>query len=97
MGTKTATSSLPLLLVFCLLLTMSNCLEDSNEYAMMSSETDRRVLLDGILGSFISYLVMDKNRVPCSEKGTSYYNCSPNGTANPYERGCQRITGCARY
>uniref|UniRef100_A0A803L9S6 Uncharacterized protein n=1 Tax=Chenopodium quinoa TaxID=63459 RepID=A0A803L9S6_CHEQI len=96
MGTKTATSSLALLLVFSLLLTISSAFEDSNEYAM-SSEVSRRSLLD--VGTFISYLVLDRNRVPCSKAGESYYNCLFNNeteTANPYERNCQEITRCQR-
>ncbi|OAY84374.1 protein RALF-like 22 [Ananas comosus] len=45
---------------------------------------------------FISYGALTKNRVPCSQRGHSYYNCRPRRRANPYHRGCSVITHCAR-
>uniref|UniRef100_A0A803MPG6 Uncharacterized protein n=1 Tax=Chenopodium quinoa TaxID=63459 RepID=A0A803MPG6_CHEQI len=94
MSMKTATSSLALLLVFSLL-TISSSFKDSNEYAM-SSEVSRRTLLD--VEIYISYSALERNRVPCSKAGLSYYNCAFNETetANPYERNCQEITRCQR-
>ncbi|RLN23267.1 rapid alkalinization factor-like [Panicum miliaceum] len=43
---------------------------------------------------YISYDAMSRGRVPCSYRGASYYNCRPGGPANPYSRGCSRITHC---
>ncbi|KAL6657166.1 hypothetical protein ACP70R_004946 [Stipagrostis hirtigluma subsp. patula] len=45
-------------------------------------------------GGFISYLVLLANRVPCDQRGASYYNCQPGAEANPYARGCSAITQC---
>nr|CAD1843210.1 unnamed protein product [Ananas comosus var. bracteatus] len=44
---------------------------------------------------FISYGALTKNRVPCSQRGHSYYNCRRRRRANPYRRGCSVITHCA--
>ncbi|XP_047339720.1 protein RALF-like 4 [Impatiens glandulifera] len=46
---------------------------------------------------FISYSAMKANNVPCSYRGQSYYNCEHRAKANPYTRGCNYITYCARY
>ena len=46
--------------------------------------------------TFIDYGALDKNRTSCSRKGASYYNCRPGGTANPYSRGCSKMSRCAR-
>ncbi|KAK9733653.1 hypothetical protein RND81_04G081900 [Saponaria officinalis] len=46
---------------------------------------------------YISYDALIPNRVFCSLRGLSYYNCVPNTTANPYQRGCDTMSGCARY
>lgn len=50
------------------------------------------------LGSagYISYGALARNKVPCNQKGKSYYNCRQHEAANPYNRGCTRITSCAR-
>nr|DAD24142.1 TPA_asm: hypothetical protein HUJ06_025605 [Nelumbo nucifera] len=45
---------------------------------------------------YISYESLKQDIVPCSRPGSSYYNCPPMGRANPYNRGCEVITGCAR-
>ncbi|KMT05974.1 hypothetical protein BVRB_7g164620 [Beta vulgaris subsp. vulgaris] len=75
---------------------MSHCFIDDNVFAM-SSESNRRVMLDlSELSSFLSYGLLDRNRVPCSKAGQSYYNCRPNETANPYERSCTNIIQCQR-
>ncbi|KAL2945429.1 Protein RALF-like 33 [Bienertia sinuspersici] len=94
MKTFTSSSFALLLLIVSLLVTMSYSFEDSNEYDM-SSETNRRVL-EGISLDFISYGVLLANYIPCSKKGSSYYNCGFNDSANPYNRGCNQITRCQR-
>ncbi|CAO2142633.1 unnamed protein product [Urochloa humidicola] len=43
---------------------------------------------------YISYHALQGDNVPCSRRGDSYYNCRPSGAANPYSRGCSRITRC---
>ena len=40
--------------------------------------------------SVIDYGALNKNRVPCSKRGASYYNCQPGAQANPYTAGLQR-------
>ncbi|KAF6991360.1 hypothetical protein CFC21_008450 [Triticum aestivum] len=52
----------------------------------------RRVLQSG--NGYISYGALRRDNVPCSLRGTSYYNCRPGGQANPYSRGCSAITRC---
>ncbi|XP_062183046.1 rapid alkalinization factor-like [Phragmites australis] len=43
---------------------------------------------------YISYGALRRDSVPCSRRGASYYNCRPGAQANPYHRGCSRITRC---
>ncbi|XP_062190649.1 protein RALF-like 22 [Phragmites australis] len=43
---------------------------------------------------YISYLALSADRVPCTQRGASYYNCQPGAEANPYTRGCSAITQC---
>ncbi|XP_040384203.1 rapid alkalinization factor-like [Oryza brachyantha] len=43
---------------------------------------------------YISYDALFADRVPCSLRGASYYNCHPGAEANPYTRGCSAITQC---
>ncbi|XP_054795316.1 protein RALF-like 33 [Prosopis cineraria] len=57
----------------------------------MDSETNRRILAGR---RYISYGALRRNTVPCSRRGASYYNCRPGAQANPYRRGCSRITRC---
>lgn len=59
----------------------------------MESESTRRILATS---NYISYGALQGNNVPCSQRGTSYYNCRSGGQANPYQRGCSTITRCAR-
>ena len=35
-----------------------------------------------------------RDSVPCSRRGASYYNCRPGAQANPYRRSCSRIKHC---
>ncbi|KAI3697069.1 hypothetical protein L6452_29804 [Arctium lappa] len=66
------------------------CSEDD----LMDSEINRRVLLMG--KRYISYDTLKRDLVPCGTPGASYYNCKGKGVANPYNRGCEIITRCAR-
>ncbi|KAJ1381878.1 Rapid ALkalinization Factor [Sesbania bispinosa] len=68
-------------------------IEDDNEF-LMSSESARRALAGR--QRYISYGALRANQVPCGRRGRSYYNCRQRGRANPYRRGCTRITHCAR-
>ncbi|CAN1161479.1 Protein RALF-like 33 [Linum perenne] len=58
----------------------------------MESEISRRVLQQA--NRYISYGALQRNTVPCSKRGASYYNCQNGGQANPYQRGCSAITRC---
>ncbi|XP_057956906.1 protein RALF-like 33 [Malania oleifera] len=60
----------------------------------MESEISRRVL--ATRGRYISYGALQRNRIPCSRRGASYYNCRRGASANPYSRGCSAITRCRR-
>ncbi|PSS35659.1 Protein RALF-like [Actinidia chinensis var. chinensis] len=60
----------------------------------MDSESNRRVLM--MNKGFISYETLKRDLVPCTRPGASYYNCRAAGEANPYHRGCEVITACAR-
>ncbi|KAL3638419.1 hypothetical protein CASFOL_017790 [Castilleja foliolosa] len=66
---------------------------DFDEEMMMESESTRRQL--GARG-YVSYGAMRRNKVPCNQRGRSYYNCNGHQKANPYKRGCTRATRCAR-
>lgn len=59
----------------------------------MDSETNRRML--AMQKRYISYETLKRDMVPCDRAGASYYNCHAR-QANPYSRGCEVITGCAR-
>ncbi|XP_057483385.1 rapid alkalinization factor-like [Actinidia eriantha] len=59
----------------------------------MDSESNRRILATT---NYISYRALQRNTVPCSQRGASYYNCKPGAKANPYSRGCSSITRCRR-
>uniref|UniRef100_A0A0D9Y020 Rapid alkalinization factor 1 n=1 Tax=Leersia perrieri TaxID=77586 RepID=A0A0D9Y020_9ORYZ len=83
--------------------TVAECLageEEDEEEAVGSASGDaqRRVLAGRGRGrgrySYISYGALRRDTVPCSQRGASYYNCRPGGSANPYQRGCSRITRC---
>lgn len=57
----------------------------------LDSEISRRILATS---SYISYGALQRNTVPCSKRGTSYYNCQAGAQSNPYSRGCSAITRC---
>ncbi|KAL9228178.1 hypothetical protein vseg_003786 [Gypsophila vaccaria] len=73
---------------------MIECLE-ANEFET-GSERNRRILV-ATQTQYISYGAMVADRVPCSERGSSYYNCIPTASVNPYDRGCSCIARCSRY
>ncbi|KAF3634499.1 rapid alkalinization factor [Capsicum chacoense] len=66
--------------------------EGSDEEFSVDSESTRRML--AYRRRYISYGALSRNRVPCSRRGASYYNCRPGAQANPYRRGCSAITRC---
>ncbi|XP_074312257.1 protein RALF-like 22 [Silene latifolia] len=72
--------------------TVGECLAEADEFEM-DSDVHRRILAQT---RYISYGALNRNRVPCSRRGASYYNCRPGAQANPYRRGCSRISRCAR-
>nr|XP_009802961.1 PREDICTED: rapid alkalinization factor-like [Nicotiana sylvestris] len=58
-------------------------------------EVDKRRIL-ATSRRYISYGALQRNNIPCSRRGASYYNCRPGAQANPYSRGCSAITRCRR-
>jgi len=45
---------------------------------------------------YISYDALKQDSIPCKHRGNSYYGCGAPGKANPYSRGCSKITNCER-
>lgn len=68
---------------------MAECMAD--EEFGMDSEIIRRILATT---KYISYGALQRDSVPCSQRGASYYNCHAGAQANPYSRGCSAITRC---
>ncbi|KAK4266611.1 hypothetical protein QN277_027503 [Acacia crassicarpa] len=68
---------------------IGECLTDPQ----MDSDSNRRLL--AMQKRYISYETLRRDMVPCDRAGSSYYNCHST-QANPYNRGCEVITGCAR-
>ncbi|KAL4301985.1 hypothetical protein GQ457_10G013390 [Hibiscus cannabinus] len=64
---------------------------ECSEGIEMDSEISRRILQTT---RYISYGALHNNNIPCERRGASYYNCQPGAQANPYDRGCSRITRC---
>ncbi|THG10398.1 hypothetical protein TEA_022067 [Camellia sinensis var. sinensis] len=60
--------------------TIAECLADDEEFGL-NSEVSRRILAST---RYISYGVLQRNTVPCSRRGASYYNCRSGAQANPY-------------
>ncbi|XP_042486556.1 protein RALF-like 33 [Macadamia integrifolia] len=60
----------------------------------MDSGSNRRIL--AMQKRYISYDTLKKDMIPCARPGSSYYNCPATGQGNPYSRGCEVITRCAR-
>ncbi|XP_058096227.1 protein RALF-like 19 [Magnolia sinica] len=71
-----------------------DCMWDEEVEMEMDSDINRRIL--AVQKKYISYDLLKKDEVPCSRPGASYYDCHELGKANPYQRGCTVITGCAR-
>ncbi|KAK7395345.1 hypothetical protein VNO78_15897 [Psophocarpus tetragonolobus] len=69
---------------------MPSMVEEEEEFGM-DSEINRRILTGK---RYISYRAMQKDTVPCSIPGGSYYNCQLGAPLNPYQRGCTIITSC---
>lgn len=72
---------------------VGDCLSEA-EAVDVEPEVSRRVLLVQ-RKKYISYETLRRDMVPCTTAGASYYNCH-SGAANPYNRGCEVITWCAR-
>ncbi|GLU07411.1 hypothetical protein SLE2022_243710 [Rubroshorea leprosula] len=70
---------------------IADCMGYDDEF-LMHSEISRRILQTTT--TYISYGALQRNTVPCSQRGASYYNCQPGAQANPYTRGCSAITQC---
>ncbi|XP_073147657.1 rapid alkalinization factor [Henckelia pumila] len=70
---------------------IAECMADSGGEFEMDSEVNRRILATT---KYISYGALQANRVPCSRRGASYYNCQPGAQANPYTRSCSAATQC---
>ncbi|KAM7273783.1 hypothetical protein ACFE04_028447 [Oxalis oulophora] len=70
--------------------TIADILGDDVEFEF-DSEISRRILATT---KYISYGALQRNTVPCSRRGASYYNCQSGASANPYKRGCSAITRC---
>ncbi|XAR49131.1 hypothetical protein NMG60_11032211 [Bertholletia excelsa] len=68
----------------------AGCLTGGEEFEL-DSEVSRRILATS---RYISYGSLQRNTVPCSRRGASYYNCRAGAQANPYSRGCSTITRC---
>lgn len=69
---------------------IAECIAGRDEFDM-DTEINRRILATT---NYISYGALQRNTVPCSQRGASYYNCRPGAEANPYNRGCSTITRC---
>ncbi|XP_054806114.1 protein RALF-like 24 [Prosopis cineraria] len=68
---------------------IGECLTDPQ----MGSDSNRRLL--AMQKRYISYETLRRDMVPCDRAGASYYSCHAT-QANPHNRGCEVITGCAR-
>ncbi|XP_042059444.1 protein RALF-like 33 [Salvia splendens] len=71
---------------------VANSMEHLDQEMMMDDPIRRHL---GSAG-YISYGALARNKVPCDKRGQSYYNCKQHEAANPYNRGCTRVTSCAR-
>ncbi|OIT19325.1 PREDICTED: rapid alkalinization factor-like [Nicotiana attenuata] len=69
---------------------IGECMDEELELEL----DNRRILATS--RRYISYGALQRNNVPCSRRGASYYNCRPGAQANPYSRGCSAITRCRR-
>ncbi|CAN6373346.1 unnamed protein product [Urochloa humidicola] len=72
--------------------TVGECLAGDDADELGLSHHNGRALYGS--SKYISYRALQNDNVPCSRRGDSYYNCRPAAAANPYSRGCSRITRC---
>ncbi|GAB4851871.1 hypothetical protein Ancab_031270 [Ancistrocladus abbreviatus] len=72
---------------------IGDCAAESAAEFEMDSEVSRRALV--MERKYISYETLNRDTVPCTTPGASYYNCGT-AEANRYSRGCDVITRCAR-
>lgn len=72
---------------------VGDVLDQLDQEMLMESESARRQLRQA---GHIGYGALARNKVPCNQRGQSYYNCNSHQKANPYQRGCTRATRCAR-
>lgn len=70
------------------------CLLEDGDAVEMSSEDNRRLLWAATGRKYISYEALKGDFVPCNKPGVPYYNCHSFQRSNPYQRGCQIISGC---
>ncbi|XP_030532518.1 rapid alkalinization factor-like [Rhodamnia argentea] len=70
---------------------VAECMADQDGEFAMDTEVNRRVLATT---QYISYGALQRNTVPCSQRGASYYNCQQGAQANPYSRSCSAVTQC---
>ncbi|CAN6561490.1 unnamed protein product [Malus baccata var. baccata] len=70
---------------------VAECMDDHDDEFGMNSEISRRILATS---QYISYGALQRNTVPCSHRGASYYNCKAGAESNPYKRGCTAIARC---
>lgn len=70
---------------------IAECMAEQNGEFDMDTEVNRRVLATT---QYISYGALQRNTVPCSQRGASYYNCQPGAQSNPYSRPCTAVTQC---
>ncbi|KAM6577854.1 hypothetical protein CsatB_029691 [Cannabis sativa] len=69
---------------------IAECLAEEEEFEL-DSESNRRILATK---KYVSYGALQRNTVPCSRRGASYYNCKPGAQSNPYNRQCSSISRC---
>lgn len=69
--------------------TLAECMV--KEEIEMGMEINRRILATS---NYISYQALRSNSIPCSRRGSSYYNCRVGSQANPYSRQCTTLTQC---
>ncbi|KAL3717592.1 hypothetical protein ACJRO7_009087 [Eucalyptus globulus] len=70
---------------------IAECMAEQGSEFDMDTEVSRRVLATS---QYISYGALQRNTVPCSQRGASYYNCQPGAQSNPYSRSCSAVTQC---
>ncbi|KAL6500345.1 hypothetical protein OROHE_025711 [Orobanche hederae] len=76
---------------------IAECMADGTGEFDMDSEVSRRMLATK---KYLSYGALKPDSVPCSRRGSSYYNKNCNskskGAVNPYNRKCSSVTKCRK-